>query len=210
MHRLTDRLCARIDVPKDNLIATKPRRGARRVKSIFDSCVRLFVPIASLVILPTVVIATFLLPETYSGKVVHISDEDTLTLVVDYRLIDVRLSEIDTPEKGQPFEEDARKILADLTFDKQVRVEIQDTDQYGRAVGRVYVGGIEVNAEMVRRGYAWIYGGYPIDSKLYGLQAEAKAARRGLWDGEEHPIPPWEWKNGERTTRRELGYVRSP
>jgi|OpeIllAssembly_1097287.scaffolds.fasta_scaffold3286294_1 endonuclease YncB( thermonuclease family) len=35
-----------------------------------------------------------------------------------------------------------------------------DTDKYGRTVGRVYVGDVDANAELVRQGTAWVYRQY--------------------------------------------------
>jgi endonuclease YncB( thermonuclease family) len=59
-----------------------------------------------------------------------------------YQQVKIRLGEIDTPESnGQPFGERAKQTLSDLAYNKQARVVVQDTDKYGRTVGRVYVGG---------------------------------------------------------------------
>lgn len=140
----------------------------------------------------------------YAGKVVGVSDGDTLTLLVpdgsSQRQIKVRLAEIDTPESNQPYGTSAKQQLSDLVFGRQARVVVQDTDRYGRTVGRVYVGGFDANAEMVRRGAAWVYRQYAKDQSLYRLEAEAKAAKRGLWAlPEAQRAPPWEWrKNGGR------------
>jgi hypothetical protein len=81
---------------------------------------------------------------------------DTLTLLVpdgtSYKQVKVRLGEIDTPESKQPYGNRAKQALSDLAFNQQARVVVQDTDRYGRTVGRVYVGGVDVNAEMVKQG----------------------------------------------------------
>lgn len=58
---------------------------------------------------------------------------------------------------------------------------MQDTDKYGRTVGRVYVGSLDVNAELVKRGAAWVYRQYSSYLSLITLEQQAKAARRGLW-----------------------------
>src|SRR4051794_25042538 len=48
---------------------------------------------------------------------------------------------------------------------------------------------------MVRAGMGWWHRKYaPADRELAGLEAEAKAARRGLW-AQEIPTPPWEWRH---------------
>jgi endonuclease YncB( thermonuclease family) len=89
------------------------------------------------------------------GRVVGISDGDTLTLLTDRRQeVRLRLAEIDTPERGQPYSERSRQLLSDLVYGKSVRVEIRDTDRYGRTVGRIYVGSRDINADMVRLGAA--------------------------------------------------------
>ena len=68
--------------------------------------------------------------------------------------IKVCLAEIDTPESAQPYGSRAKQALSHLVYGKTVLVKIQDIDRYGRTVGRVYVGDIDVNAEMVRIGAA--------------------------------------------------------
>ena len=64
-----------------------------------------------------------------------------------------------------------------LAYNQQARVVVQDTDRYGRMVSRVYVGGTDVNAEMVRQGAAWVYRQFAKDPSLYRLEADARAAR---------------------------------
>jgi endonuclease YncB( thermonuclease family) len=136
--------------------------------------------------------------ETLTGRVVAIADGDTLTLLTpDRRQVKVRLHGIDTPEARQPFGNRARQALSELAFQKPARVEVQDTDRYGRTVGRVYVGPVDVNAELVRHGMAWVYTRYNRDPALPQLEAEARAARRGLW-ADPQPVPPWDWRRQQR------------
>ena len=96
----------------------------------------------------------------YAGRVVGVSDGDTMTLLVpdgaSFKQVKIRLGEIDTPESKQPYGERAKQTLSDLAFGKPARVVVQDTDKYGRTVGRVYVGNLDVNAEMIGRGAAWV------------------------------------------------------
>ena len=70
-------------------------------------------------------------------------------------------------ESKQPFGERAKQALSDLAYNKPARVVVQDTDRYGRTVGRVYVGGLDVNAEMVERGAAWVYRTYAVTTQAY-------------------------------------------
>lgn len=127
-------------------------------------------------------------------KVVGVSDGDTLTATcAEDRQVKVRLAEIDAPEKAQPFGERSKQSLSDLCFGKEAEIAPQTTDRYGRTVASVHCGGTYANAEQIRRGMAWVYDKYVTDRSLYGLQDEAKAARRGLWV-DKMPIPPWEWR----------------
>ncbi|WP_405240364.1 thermonuclease family protein [Lentisalinibacter orientalis] len=131
-----------------------------------------------------------------SGRVVGIADGDTFTLLtVEREQVKIRLAEIDAPERGQPYGNRARQVLSELVFQKAVRVEVQTTDRYGRTVGRPYVGELDVCAEMVRRGAAWVYRRYLRDRSLLAHEEAAREAERGLWGlSEARNVPPWEWR----------------
>ena len=138
--------------------------------------------------------------ETLAGRVVGVHDGDTLTLLNDQkRQTKVRLAEIDTPESKQPYGSRSKQALSDLVFGKAVQVEVRDIDRYGRTVGRVLVNGTDVNAALVASGAAWVYRQYSSDPDLLRLEAEAKAAGRGLWGlPEAQRTPPWEWRRAQR------------
>lgn len=142
------------------------------------------------------------LAEQRQSRVVGVHDGDTFTLLeVGNRQIKVRMAEIDAPESGQPYGNKAKQELANLIFGKTVTVTIQDTDRYGRLVGRVFADNQDVNAQMVERGAAWVYLKYLKDKSLIPLQTEAKQAKRGLWKlPEPERIPPWEWRHPTTAT----------
>ena len=135
------------------------------------------------------------------GRVVAIADGDTFTLLTtDKQQIRIRLAEIDTPESGQPYGNRAKDALAELVFGKDVRVDVQTIDRYGRTVGRPYVRDVDVCAELVENGFAWAYRQYLRDPKLLELEKEAKDSNRGLWSLPEYErIAPWDWRQGKRT-----------
>ena len=136
--------------------------------------------------------------ETLEGKVIKIADGDTLTLLTpSNQQVKIRLAGVDTPERKQPFGNKAKQALSNLAFQKQALVEIAAKDRYGRTIGVVFVDGLNVNAELVKQGMAWVYRKYTDDERLYILESEAKQAKRGLWL-DENPIPPWEWRRGRR------------
>lgn len=127
------------------------------------------------------------------GTVVKVVDGDTITiLTAEMRQAKIRLAEIDTPERGQPFGKWAKEQLAGMVAGEDVAILLEDVDRYNRIVGRVYSGDVDVNAELVRLGAAWVYDKYATDPALYTLQEEAQKAKRGLWS-EPIQIPPWTW-----------------
>ena len=89
----------------------------------------------------------------------------------------------------------AKQALSNLTFANSARVVVQDTDRYGRTIGRVYVGGVDVSAALVEQGAAWVYRQFARDRALFRLEAQAKAAKRGLWGlPKAQRCPPWDWR----------------
>jgi endonuclease YncB( thermonuclease family) len=130
----------------------------------------------------------------FVGRVVHVSDGDTLTVLVDRKQVRVRLDSIDAPELGQPFGKRSQQSLAELCGAKAAHVVDKGPDRYGRIIGSIVCGGVDANAEQVRRGMAWVFVRYaPADSPLYALQGDARWTRRGLW-ADPQPIAPWDWR----------------
>jgi len=133
-----------------------------------------------------------------SGRVVNIADGDTITVLRDNTSQDkIRMYGIDCPEKSQPFGQKARQFTRSLVFGKRITFRTMDRDRYGRNIAWVYVGKTNVNAELVRVGYAWHYRKYSDDPVLQRLENEARKAKRGLWS-DTAPLPPWDYRNGKR------------
>jgi endonuclease YncB( thermonuclease family) len=104
--------------------------------------------------------------EDLSGRVFGITDGDTLTVLVNREPVKVRLAEIDTPERGQPWSKRAKQALSEKVYGKIVRVEVGDTDRYGRSIGHVLLDERDINREMVREGHAWAYRKYLRDPSV--------------------------------------------
>lgn len=157
---------------------------------------------------PTLIAASLLLPlastlasaAEITCKVVGISDGDTFRCLTDAKQqVKVRLAEIDTPEKKQPYGTRARQALSDLAYGKIVTLQTQDTDRYGRTIARAYVDGVDINAQLVSQGAAWVYRQYSRDRSLLVAESEARAAKRGLWAlPEADRMPPWEWRRNRQ------------
>ncbi|NMG56610.1 thermonuclease family protein [Aromatoleum aromaticum] len=134
-------------------------------------------------------------PELLSGKVISVTDGDTLTLQDTEGSYLIRLAEIDAPEKCQAYGPEARSGLVYLALNRTVSVEVFDVDHYGRIVGKVLVSGqLEtVNKSLLRHGLAWVYDEYAENSSLDRLEISARIARLGLW-ADQSPMPPWDWR----------------
>ena len=140
-----------------------------------------------------------LLADTFTAKVVAITDGDTIKVLNNSQQTKIRLAEIDTPEKNQPYGKKAKKALFDLIFNKEVEVEVVTIDRYGRTVGTIFLGNQNINREMVKAGHAWVYVKYAKDETLFTLEKNAKENQLGLWAlPEVERIPPWQWRKNKR------------
>ena len=139
------------------------------------------------------------LGETLEGRVVGVTDGDSLTLLVGREELKIRLAQIDAPERGQPYGSRSKQALSDLAYGRTAQVRVIDIDAYGRSVGEVYVDGVHVNSEMVRQGYAWAYTRYARSTDIIDLEKEARTARVGLWSlPEDQRDAPWVWRHDRR------------
>jgi micrococcal nuclease len=131
----------------------------------------------------------------FTGKVVGITDGDTITVLVDRSPVKVRLYGIDCPEKRQPFGTAAKHFTSELAFGKAVTVVSLGKDSRGRTVADVFLPDHRLlNHELVKVGFAWWFRKYALgDETLKQLEIDARKAKRGLWI-EKEPVPPWEWR----------------
>ncbi len=128
-----------------------------------------------------------------SGKVIAIIDGDTYDILLDgNKTVRIRMEGIDAPEKGMPFYRVAKKYLGELCFEKNVRLEIHDTDSRGRKIAFTYLDdGTEISHEMIKAGLAWHFTKYNKDEDLATLEVQARESKLGLWT-DESPMPPWD------------------
>jgi len=140
---------------------------------------------------------TLLYAASFDGKVVGVSDGDTIKVLKDGRQVKIRLAAIDCPEKGQPYGQKAKRFTADMVAGKVVKIWPTDTDRYGRIVAFIFVGDKNLNKELLSSGLAWHYKKYSRDPELAKLEFEARSKKIGLWK-EPDPVPPWEWRRGKQ------------
>lgn len=134
-------------------------------------------------------------PPDFSG-VPRITDGDSL-IIDDTR---IRLKGYDAPEMRQtcrldrkelPCGRDAREHLVAIVGGRSVACQTAGRDKYRRVLATCQVGRTDLGARMVEDGYAVAYGAYA------DLEADAKAAERGLWRTEFDPPERWRAKHGD-------------
>lgn len=143
--------------------------------------------------------------ETFTARVIGVTDGDTISVLRVGRPEVIRLRGIDAPERGQAYGERARQYAAALALGKVVAVEAAGRDRHGRLLAEVHLpDGRSLNRELVRAGYAWWFRRYSADRTLAGLETEARAGRRGLW-ADPHPVSPWDYRQTRARSRGLVG-----
>lgn len=132
----------------------------------------------------------------FESKVIHISDGDTVTVMnAKKQKIKIRLAHIDAPENDQPFGKKSKQYLSRLIKGQNVRLNCHTTDHYGRKVCGIYHNQLDVDAEMIRAGLAWVYRKYNKRPELIQIEKNAKKNRVGLWASKEADIiEPEQWR----------------
>lgn len=135
-----------------------------------------------------------------SFEVIGIKDGDTIVILVDGKQLTVRLSDIDCPEKKQPFGSKAKKFVSDLCYGRYVSLNSDNKfDRNGRLIAEVVLeNGKILNKELVKNGLAWHFKKYSKNEEYAELENQAKVNKIGLWS-EQNPIAPWLWRKSKRT-----------
>jgi endonuclease YncB( thermonuclease family) len=122
---------------------------ALRVSNDLPSIARLLLAIIAV----TVSLATH--AQTITGKVVGISDGDTVTVLDASRTQHkIRLAGIDAPERRQAFGNVSKQNLSREVFKKEVTVDYDKRDRHRRIVGKVFVEGADVCLRQIEDGLA--------------------------------------------------------
>ena len=118
----------------------------------------------------------------------------------------IRLEGIDAPEAQQTCTDasgrawacgaEATRLLARVVAGRLVTCEERGLDKYKRVLGVCQAAGVDLNAEMVRRGLAWAFVRY---SRSYVREEQAARAKRvGIWAGTAQPA--WDYRAGKWQT----------
>lgn len=136
-------------------------------------------------------------PGRLQARVVQVIDGDTIEVEIDGQVRTVRYLGIDCPEADCDMGIVASDINRALVEGKRVELEkdISETDEYDRLLRYVYVGGVLVNAELIRLGYAHAVT-LPPDlahaDEFLQLEQAARLEGQGMWglDQSPTPVPP--------------------
>ena len=145
-------------------------------------------------------LSNFAHAKTIEGLVVGVADGDTITVLDQQKnTYKIRLQGIDAPEKKQAFGEKSKQSLHDLVHGKQVRIEYDKEDKYGRIVGKITLDDLDICLQQLVLGMAWHYKKYQneqsvADRVVYNdAELKSKSLKLGLW-ADETPMPPWEFR----------------
>ena len=137
---------------------------------------------------------------SWTGKVVSVTDGDTIKVLHDGKEEKIRLYGIDCPEKKQDFGQKAQDLTSALVAGRNVEVQQKDIDRYGRIVGLVSVDGQSLNELIIQNGYAWVYRQYCKEkfcSDWIRSEEIARQQKKGMWR-DSVVIPPWEWRAAQK------------
>lgn len=102
-------------------------------------------PMRNFIAILLVIHSTLASAATLLGRVIRVTDGDTVVILSDRKVQHkIRLQGIDAPETGQPFGNKSKKHLASLVAGKDVIVDYNKLDRYGRIVGTVFLNGRDI------------------------------------------------------------------
>lgn len=141
-----------------------------------------------------------LLGQNLEGKIIGVTDGDTVKVMSDGIVHTIRMSNIDAPEtKGQPFGQQAKMQLSSKIFGKNVSVKVDGKDHYNRQLGTIMLENRNINLEMVQEGYAWCYRQYCKDGRFMAAETSARNSNLGLWSMP-YAVAPWEFRSDKKSS----------
>lgn len=148
-----------------------------------------------------------------TGKVIHVADGDTVTLLTpDKQQVRIRIGGIDAPEKAQPFGNRSKQNMERMAKGKEALADCPKIDRYGRKVCKVWVQPkdcpscgktLDVGYAQISAGLAWWYRAYAKEQsaedrgRYESEENEARLRKRGLWV-ESSAVPAWDWRRSKR------------
>lgn len=129
------------------------------------------------------------------GTVEKVDDGDTFWIDHGDASTKIRVRFADAPEHDQPYGAEAKAFTAKFLGTGNI-VCIPHGKSYDRVLADVIVNNGSLGAALVTEGLAWVDTRYTKNKALIASQAQAKAAKKGLW-ADKAPIAPWDWRKGK-------------
>lgn len=132
--------------------------------------------------------------------VASIYDGDTVRATCGGAITKIRLYCVDTPEIAQaPWGLEARDHLRKLApAHTAITLKRHEVDRYGRTIGEISAGGLNLNLEQVKAGMAAVYPQYCKDARFFDAEKVAKAAKLGIWATPGPHQTPWTYRASKR------------
>lgn len=131
------------------------------------------------------------------GKVVEVIDGNTISVLFPSgERTTYLLAGIDSPELGQEFGDQSRKLLEKLILNKEVSLTTQGKDRKGVWIALVLTeDNKDPRVELLRQGLAWTAERNP-DQELEAYRKFAMEKGKGLWK-QDNPVPPWMFRRNQ-------------
>lgn len=144
----------------------------------------------------------FSVEENIQYDVIEIIDWDTIKINYNWKVQNIRMIGIDSPENSttrfwyvEKLWDEAKQKLVELIWNNKITIELDETqweyDKYNRLLAYIFVWSLSINGEMIKSWYAKEY----TYNKAYKYQSEFKVNQK---NAEENKL--WIWSNTSETT----------
>jgi len=118
--------------------------------------------------------------------VIEVSDGDILKLSNDKTF---RLYGVNAPEVKEPYFKEVKMFTQNLVLNKEISFEQEENykeDKFGRTLGYVFVGGVNLNIELVKNGLAKVVlyekrAKIKYQDELLSAEKETREKKLGVW-----------------------------
>ena len=130
--------------------------------------------------------STSSVPLNQKLSVIEVADGDTIKLSDGQTF---RLYGVNAPEVKEPFYKEAKAFTENLVLGKEISFEQEENykvDKFGRTLGYIFVGGVNLNLELVRNGLARVVlyekrAKIKYQDELLSAEKEARENKLGVW-----------------------------
>ncbi len=149
----------------------------------------------------TLILMTAICFKADAQLVVKVIDGDTYKVLLNGKLQNVRLMNVDAPELDQYFGKAVKDSVTTLIEGNMIALELHSSDIYGRTLVTATYKGMSLDSLLIAKGWAWFYTSYSKNLDLKYYEAAARLKGLGLWRCE-HTVPPWIWRKLNKRNKR--------